>query len=128
MIKYFAAAATCLSLATTAGFADGSHSHTHSHPHDGHGHFADDAYQHSHEEDVTNATHTHEVNGVTVTHTHRKLQTAAEAERFYSGRFQVGAGFGPYSVAEYQARVAAGQPGIVRRQEPWPTRRYRNQN
>lgn len=30
-----------------------------------------------------------------------------------------GAGLGGYSLAEYHARVADGQPGLTRRQEPW---------
>ena len=30
-----------------------------------------------------------------------------------------GAGLGPYSRAEYHARADDGQPGLIRRQEPW---------
>lgn len=39
-----------------------------------------------------------------------------------------GAGFGPYSLAEHGARVADGQPGLVRRQEPWTRRDARRKN
>ncbi|WP_299301560.1 hypothetical protein [uncultured Litoreibacter sp.] len=39
-----------------------------------------------------------------------------------------GAGLAPYSLAEYNARVADGQPGLVRRQEPWTRADARRKN
>jgi len=94
----------------------------------------DPALQHGHSVDVTGTTHTHEINGQRVRHTHA-TQTANSIERLdqrivaleakYRSRRQVGAGFGPYSVAEWQARARAGQPGMVNQQEPWPTTPYR---
>ena len=127
MFKIFAAAATAATLAAGGAFADGSHSHSHSHPHDGHGSYG---LHHSHDEKIDGA-HTHEIDGITLTHEHRRVKghsaKAAFRERLARNRFQKGAGFGPYSLAEYRARAAAGQPGIARIQEPWPLRRYRNQ-
>lgn len=133
MLKIIAAAAVVAGVASGAALADGGgHSHSHSHPHDGHGVSSGAGYHHTHAEKVTGVEHTHEINGVELTHQHRRVQgfeaSAAHTERVFRSRYQVGAGFGPYTVAEWQARVAAGQPGLFRRQEPWPTRRYRPQD
>lgn len=125
MFKIFAAAATAAILAAGTAFADGSHSHSHTHPHGGH---SNDGLDHSHDERIDGA-HTHAIDGITVAHEHRRVRGQAAKfalrERRARSRFQQGAGFGPYSVAEYRARAAAGQPGVARIQEPWPLRRYR---
>lgn len=130
MLKFIAAATTAAGLIAGAAFADGSHSHAHSHPHDGHG-TTGLAYDHTHDENVAGVEHSHEIDGIVLNHLHRRVKGVnakfALRERRARGRFQKGAGFGPYSLAEYRARAAAGQPGIARIQEPWPTRRYRNQ-
>lgn len=134
MLRTLAITATVIgSLASGPLLADGSgHSHAHTHPHTGHGLTNDGTYHHTHEENTRGVEHTHEINGVMVKHQHRQFDSADARyeyrERLARGRYQVGAGFGPYSVAEYQARVSAGQPGLARRQEPWPGRRYRNQD
>jgi len=133
MLRPLALTATIMgALAAGPVLADVSgHSHAHSHPHEGHG-VSDGSFHHTHEADTAGVVHTHEINGVLLKHQHRKLENATARyeyrERVTRSRYQVGAGFGPYTVAEYQARVAAGQPGLTRRQEPWPTRRYRNQD
>ena len=133
MLKPLAVTATVIGLFAAAPvLAGGSgHSHSHSHPHEGHG-ATGGAFHHTHEESTNGVTHTHEINGVQVKHKHRAFESAAARndyrERVARERFQVGAGFGPYTVAEYRARVAAGQPGLTRHQEPWPTRPYRNQD
>jgi len=133
MLKPLAVTATVIGLFATAPvLAGGSgHSHSHTHQHEGHG-ATDGAFHHTHEGGANGVTHTHEINGVQVKHKHRAFESVAARndyrERVARARFQVGAGFGPYTVAEYQARVAAGQPGLVRRQEAWPTRPYRNQD
>lgn len=41
-----------------------------------------------------------------------------DATLFYKANAE-GAGFGPYSLAEYHARQDDGQGGMVRIQEPW---------
>ena len=133
MLRPFALTATFIgALAAGPVLADGAgHSHAHSHPHQGHG-TSGGSFHHTHEADTSGVVHTHEVNGVMVKHQHRKFESTTARleyrERVTRTRFQVGAGFGPYSVAEYQARVSAGQPGLTRRQEPWPIGRYRNQD
>lgn len=118
--------------------ADGTHSHAHGHPHTGHATHGDvdPNLLHSHGGAEIGTTHTHEINGVTLRHTHATqpggLRTTfvdrwndklAAREATY-GRREVGAGFGPYSVAEWNARAAAGQPGITHYQEPWPRRKW----
>jgi len=133
MLRPLAFTATLMgALAAGPALADGSgHSHPHSHPHAGHG-ASNGSYHHTHEGGTGGVVHTHEINGAMVWHRHRKFEsTTARLEyrdRVTRSRFQVGAGFGPYTVAEYQARLAAGQPGLLRRQEPWPTGPYRNQD
>ncbi len=133
-------AALSLVLAGTA-WADGSgaHSHPHTHPHTGHAehaHAVDPNLQHSHGASGVGVSHAHEINGVMVQHTHATQpgsrstivykwsdKIAAREARHY-GRREVGAGFGPYTVAEWNARAAAGQPGLVPYQEPWPRRKW----
>lgn len=131
MLKLIAAATTAAGLIAGAAFADGSHSHAHTHPHDGHGTSGNGFYDHSHDENVAGVEHSHEINGVVLNHQHRRvtgINAKAELrERRARARFQKGAGFGPYSLAEYRARAEAGQPGIARIQEPWPLRTYRRQ-
>lgn len=141
MLKPFFTATVMSSAFVGAAHADGygAHSHPHAHPHTGHAHSAapvDPGLQHSHGDAALGTTHTHAVNGVTVRHTHStRIATndtvvdkwdrriAAREARYQSG--QVGAGFGPYTVAEWQARARAGQPGLTHYQEPWPQGRYR---
>lgn len=141
MLRPLAFTATVIGLLAAGPLlADGG---GHTHPHQGHAVAGGGAYHHTHGTNVRGVVHTHEINGAIVKHRHGQSESATarfnrataranarfeSRERLSRSRYQVGAGFGPYSVAEYQTRVGAGQPGLTRHQEPWPGRRYRNQD
>lgn len=125
-------------LLAAPAFADGYGCHSDPHTQTNLGHkkvgVADPNLMHSRGGVPIGTTHTHEVNGVMLRHTHTtQLKTRTTVVDKWNDRLaakearwtreNMGAGFGPYSVAEWNARAAAGQPGVVPWQEPWPKKR-----